>query len=108
MVALAISVMFTTIALIAAALIGWRASRQNNTDLATYNRYDDDEAIRHLLLHTRQDLRLIAYLLVAILIMLGPSRINSAIKLIPPTPLDHLARLRRVILSFGQRFTPAR
>ena len=35
MVALAISVMFTTIALIAAALIGWRASRQNNTDLAT-------------------------------------------------------------------------
>jgi hypothetical protein len=63
--------MFTVIAFFAGALIGWGAIRLNDKDRATYDRLDDVEATRALLLHSRQEMKLIAYLLFAILIMLG-------------------------------------
>jgi hypothetical protein len=64
--------MFTAIACFAVALIGWWANRANDKDRPTYDRLaDNDEAIRHLLLHTRQDIKLIAFVLFAILVMLG-------------------------------------
>ena len=63
--------MFTTIAFFAGALIAWGANRANDKDRPTYDRLDDIEAARLLLLHARQDMKLIAYVLFAILVMLG-------------------------------------
>jgi len=63
--------MFTAIACLAGALIVWGAGRLNDKDRPIYDRLDDVEAARLLLLHTRQDMKLIAYVLFAILIMLG-------------------------------------
>ena len=63
--------MFTAIACLAGALIVWGVGRANNKDRPTYDRLDDVEAARLLLLHTRQDMKLIAYVLFAILVMLG-------------------------------------
>ena len=63
--------MFTTIAFFAVALVAWWASRLNDKDRPTYDRLDNDEATRYLLLHTRQDMKLIAFALFAILVMLG-------------------------------------
>jgi len=54
--------MFVTAAGFAVAAIGLYVSRQNNRDPA-----DTAEIIRH----ARQDIRLIAYLLAGILVMLG-------------------------------------
>jgi hypothetical protein len=47
------------------------ATRANDRDRATYDRLDDVEAARLLLLHTRQDMKLVVFVLLAILIMLG-------------------------------------
>jgi hypothetical protein len=55
--------MFTTIAFFAAALIGWSVGRLNERE-----RTLDEPA---LLLQTRQDVKLIVFLLFAILVMLG-------------------------------------
>ena len=63
--------MFTAIACLAGALIVWWAGRANDKDRPTYDRLDDVEAARLLLLHTRQDAKLAAFMLFAILIMLG-------------------------------------
>jgi len=63
--------MFTAIACLAGALIVWGVGRLNDKDRPTYDRLDDVEAARLLLLHTRQDMKLIAYVLFAILVMLG-------------------------------------
>src|SRR5215475_10918582 len=63
--------MFTVIAFFAGALMGWAATRINDKDRATYDRLDNVEVTRALLLHSRQEMKLIAYLLFAILIMLG-------------------------------------
>ena len=53
------------------SLIAWGANRANDKDRPTYDRLDDIEAARLLLLHTRQDAKLAAFMLFAILIMLG-------------------------------------
>ena len=64
--------MFTTIAFFAGALVAWWVGRLNDKDRPSYDRLaDNDEAIRHLLLHTRQDAKLIVFVLFAILVMLG-------------------------------------
>jgi hypothetical protein len=63
--------MFTTIAFFATALIAWWVEWLNNKDREEYNRRDDDEVRRHLLLHIRQDLKLIAFMLMGIMVMLG-------------------------------------
>ena len=53
------------------SLIAWGANRANNKDRPTYDRLGDIEAARLLLLHTRQDAKLAAFMLFAILFMLG-------------------------------------
>jgi len=55
--------MFTLGAFIALVVIGYAGSRAQ--------RSDSSESIEHLTLQTRQDLRVIAYLLAAILVALG-------------------------------------
>ena len=54
--------MFTVLAIVGGTIIAWRTSRLQESDES-----DAPTSIRH----TRQDLRLIAFLLFAILIMLG-------------------------------------
>jgi hypothetical protein len=54
--------MFTVLAIVGGSIIAWQASRDQSADT--------DEVQRNVK-HSRQDLRLIAYLLFAILVMLG-------------------------------------
>lgn len=62
--------MFTTIAFIALAAIGLLVGRTNEKDRNRSVTGSDDE-VRQSILHARQDLKLIAFLLGAILVMLG-------------------------------------
>lgn len=64
------------IILIAIAILG--AQRGNNADRRDYDRQADN---RLLLLHIRQDLKLIAFLLVAIAILIGLSADGAAVRL---------------------------
>lgn len=61
--------MFFAIAI--AFIVGaiWIASRGNESDRAQYDSEGDN--LRLLVLHVRQDLKLISYLLIAIIAMLG-------------------------------------
>ena len=101
--------MFTAIACLAGALIVWGAGRANDKDRPNYDRLDDVEAARLLLLHTRQDMKLIAYVLFAILIMLGviADRLPSH-RLIPPALLDDPRPVAQRDLVLRPRFTAAR
>jgi hypothetical protein len=64
--------MFTLGAIIAGAIIvGLLVNWSKGKDRATYDRLNDEQVRRTLLLHTRRDVKLIAFLLFAILIMLG-------------------------------------
>jgi hypothetical protein len=62
--------MFTIIAFFSIAAIAWFAGRANIKDRAAVTLLSDDEA-KTAVLHTRQDVKLIAFLLAAILVMLG-------------------------------------
>jgi len=62
--------MFTIGAFIAVGLIGWWADRSNVKDRQHVLSIDDGE-VRQSVLHARQDLKLIAFLMAAIVIMLG-------------------------------------
>jgi heme A synthase len=57
-----ITAMFTTIDFIGAAALAWLSSRGD---------FNDPRDPDTLALHTRQDLRLISYLLMGVIIMLG-------------------------------------
>ena len=62
--------MFTTISFAMLAFIAWIAHSGNKTE----RRFDDagsDHDIRDVTLHIRQDLKLVAFLLAGILVMLG-------------------------------------
>lgn len=65
--------MFTVLACILlaalASLVSWRQKREA-VRRARAAPYDDDQ-VRHAVMHSRQDIQLIAYLLAGILIMLG-------------------------------------
>lgn len=61
--------MFTAGAFVLIALIAWYVSRANETDRAVYDERPDD--LRVLALHTRQDIKLVAFLLGGIIVMLG-------------------------------------
>ena len=56
---------------LAGALIVWWAGRLNDKDRPIYDRLDDVEAANCSCCTPRQDMKLIAYVLFAILIMLG-------------------------------------
>jgi hypothetical protein len=61
--------MFTVGAFFLLALITWYGNHENEKDRPSYDRAPDD--IRLLALHTRQDIKLIAFLLGGIIVMLG-------------------------------------
>lgn len=60
--------MFTVIGMAGIVLIGWLADRENRKDPAT--RHDPKE-LAETIRYSRQDLRMISWLLAAILVMLG-------------------------------------
>jgi hypothetical protein len=62
--------MFTICAVVILALTTFAVEHYNRKDRATYDRLGDEEARRTLLLHIRQDVKLISFLLFAVLIML--------------------------------------
>lgn len=62
--------MFTTGAFFLIALIGWQVGRANIKDRANVAILTDDE-VRTAILHARQDVKLVAFVLGAILVMLG-------------------------------------
>ena len=62
--------MFTAAAFFLVGLIGWFVSRANTRDRANVAILDDDE-VRTAILPARQDVKLVAFLLGGILIMLG-------------------------------------
>jgi hypothetical protein len=59
---------FTAIGFFAMLLIVWAADRTNRKDPATRN---DPKELGEMIRYSRQDLRLIAWLLAGILVMLG-------------------------------------
>ena len=61
--------MLTTISFVMLALIGWIA-HSDNRDRRFYDLKPDDN-VRQVALHIRQDLKLVAFLLAGILVMLG-------------------------------------
>jgi hypothetical protein len=63
--------MFTLGAFILVALIGWYVNGKNEEDRPTYDNAALDDRIWVLVLHARQDLKLIAFFQGAIIIMLG-------------------------------------
>jgi hypothetical protein len=62
--------MLTTISFVMLALIAWIAQSGNKTDRRSYD-LGSDQNIREVALHIRQDLKLVAFLLAGILVMLG-------------------------------------
>jgi hypothetical protein len=62
--------MFTVGAFIAITLIAWYVGRANVKDRAVVALLSDDE-VRTAILHARQDVKLVAFMLAAILVMLG-------------------------------------
>ena len=64
--------MFTAGACFLVALLVWLAKRTNKKDQPDYDRNAPDERSQWLLmLHIRQDLKVIAYLLAGIMVLLG-------------------------------------
>jgi hypothetical protein len=62
--------MLTTISFAMLALIAWLAQSGNKRDRRSYD-LASDENLREVTLHIRQDLKLVAFLLAGILVMLG-------------------------------------
>ena len=63
--------MFTALAIIATIAIGYYATRKNREDQAQPPGFFEDGRIRQSIVHAREDLKLIAFLLAGILVMLG-------------------------------------
>ena len=62
--------MFTFLAIILGGLLAFASNRANERERRTGTQ-SSDELVNQSILHSRQDLRLIAYLLGGILVMLG-------------------------------------
>jgi hypothetical protein len=62
--------MLTTISFVMLALIAWIAHSGNKKERRFYD-LGSDENIREVTLHIQQDLKLVAFLLAGILVMLG-------------------------------------
>lgn len=63
--------MFTVGAFILVSILAWYAGRKNEYDRTQYDTAPFDLREWMLLLHARQDLKLICFLLAGILVMLG-------------------------------------
>ena len=62
--------MFMTLAFLAIAGLGWFALRTENKERQSSSLFDDDQ-VRQSIMFAREDIRLVAYLLAAVLVMLG-------------------------------------
>ena len=62
--------MFTVGACFAIAAIAWNCSRENDKERVAPSLFDDD-VVRQSIVFARQDIRLIAFGIAAILVMLG-------------------------------------
>jgi hypothetical protein len=63
--------MYTVGAFLLIAVLCWLANRANDKDRPTYNEQMDDDEPNWLLLHIRQDIKLVAFMLAGIIIMVG-------------------------------------
>ena len=64
--------MFTVIALVAVALVAWFSQRQERAERkSTVPLPVETDYVRQRILYIREDVRLICYLLMAVLVMLG-------------------------------------
>ena len=63
--------MFTAGALVFMILIMWFAQRKNEQDRPMYDRALPDERVWILVLHLRQDLKAVVFLLAGVMVMLG-------------------------------------
>jgi hypothetical protein len=63
--------MFTFSAILLMILLAWLAKRKNAEDRPTYDQTPPDLREWLVLLHARQDLKVIVFLLAGILVMLG-------------------------------------
>lgn len=64
--------MFTFGAFLLGGGLAWLSWRESNKDRVSYDRLGlDQSAFQLLLLHIRQDLRLVAFLLFGVIVMLG-------------------------------------
>jgi len=64
--------MFTALAVGLLLVVAWWAIRDNNRERETYDANPaEDQGIWLLLLHIRQDAKLVSYLLAAVVVMLG-------------------------------------
>lgn len=63
--------MFTFGAGLLVSIIARTAYRGNEKDRETFDRYNDAELARVVALHVRQDLKLIVFLLAAVIVALG-------------------------------------
>jgi hypothetical protein len=63
--------MFTAGAMGLTILIFWLADRKNEEDRPTYDRAIPEDRVWLIALHTRQDLKIIAFLLAGVVVMLG-------------------------------------
>jgi hypothetical protein len=63
--------MFTLLAIALTGLLYWAAQKANEQDRSMYNADDRDDRIWHLVLHIRQDSKLIAFALGGVMVMLG-------------------------------------
>lgn len=63
--------MFTAVAFVAIAAIGWLAQRHEGSERLFKPTHIDDDAAKQQIGYIRQDIRIICYLLVAILLALA-------------------------------------
>ena len=63
--------MFTVGAFVATAILAWYANHQEHGERKLRPGHVEDDFVRERVLFIREDIRLIAYILMAILVMLG-------------------------------------
>jgi hypothetical protein len=63
--------MFTIIACLAVSVLAWYAQRREAKERSVPDPKIDDDFVRQRVVYIREDVRLIAYLLMAIFVMLG-------------------------------------
>jgi hypothetical protein len=64
-------IMFTGVAILIGCLLVWYAGRSNEKNRPQYDNLPPEDQLWLVTLHARQDLKLIAFLLLGIMVMLG-------------------------------------
>lgn len=63
--------MITVVAFAVVTIVAWLVSRANDKDRSTYDHLSGGDATYTLLLHIRQDIKLLCFLAGGIIVMLG-------------------------------------